>query len=186
MTRAEGVETLPEKYIEEVLEIEKSLSDVEAPFVPPAPKPRGLRGSAPVVTSVPSLEPTQPIPMAAQPSIGAMNMWPGIPYPPFYMPHFSNLPSPVKRYAQAFGERPSSPIRRPLADGPSLEEWLMEFDEGLALDESLHVDLLPSLKTLGIRTVKDITLFKPIEIEEHTGCMPAMARRIVAKAIDTK
>jgi len=178
---------VPEKYIPEVLGIERALSDIEeGPFIPPPPKPRGMTGSTPAPPPVPNPElPQTTQPQPPQGPSSQMPMWNQFPYPPFMFPP---LPSPYKQMYMGLAnmERPTSPTRRYNRainqDGPCLADWFEELDQLLGEDDETYLSLLPGMSRMGVQRVYDLTLFEPVEVETGTGCSMAMAKRVTAKA----
>jgi hypothetical protein len=177
---------VPEKYVPEVLGIERALSDVEeGPFIPPPPKPRGMTGSTPAPAPAPNPEPPQITQPPPQGPSSQMPMWNQFTYPPFMFPP---LPSPYKQMYMGLTnmERPTSPTRRYdraiNRDGPRLADWFEELDELLGEGDETYVSLLPGMVRMGVQRVYDLTLFEAAEVETGTGCSKAMAKRVTAKA----
>jgi hypothetical protein len=79
---------------------------------------------------------------------------------------------------------PSIPYsaRSAFDEGEALEDWLPQFDAGAGPNDERYEDLLEPLKAVGLRRVKDITLFTPKEIVEYTNCSIAMAKRVLDRA----
>jgi hypothetical protein len=96
------------------------------------------------------------------------------------------MPSP-RTFAGAYGypyQTPPSPTRpaQLFDEGEALEDWLPQFDAGAGPNDERYEDLLEPLKAVGLRRVKDITLFTPKEIVEYTNCSIAMAKRVLDRA----